>query len=95
MNKKTHDTDVEEFDPDKVRDKILHILKIYPIISPTMLQGGLGPAMRPIQWRPILQALVAEGLVMETQKSLRTPLDRYNTYTMLHLPETKIDLNGV
>lgn len=94
MNTKTKD-DVEEVEPEVIRAKILHILKIYPIISPTMLQGGLGPSMKPIQWRPILQALVKGGKVVETQKSMRTPLERYNTYTMLHLPETKIALDDV
>lgn len=87
--------DVDRLAPGIIRDKILHILKIYPIISPTMLQGGLGPYMKPVEWRPVLQALVADGLVIETQKSMRTPLERYNTYTMLHLPTTKIDLDDV
>lgn len=70
--------------------KILHLLSIYPIISPTMLQGGLGPQMRPAQWRPILADLVTEGKVIESTRSMLTPNDRYNTYSRLSLPSTPI-----
>ena len=80
----------EDLDPETIKDKILHILKIYPIISPTMLQGGLGPYMKPAQWRPVLQDLIASGKVKETQRSMRTHQERYNTYTMLHLPGTVV-----
>ncbi len=80
----------EMLDPNTIRDKILHILKIYPIISPTMLQGGLGPYMRPRQWRPILEQLVREGKVEETQESLQTHTGRYNMYSKLSLPNAKV-----
>ncbi len=78
----------------EVEAKILHLLKIYPIISPTMLQGGLGPYTKPAIWRPALQKLIEEGKVEETQESLQTPSERYNTYTKLSLPGTKVELNG-
>ena len=76
--------------PEEVRARILHILSIYPIISPTMLQSGLGPYTKPALWRPVLSDLIAEGKVMETQESLQTPSDRYNTYHKLSLPLTKL-----
>ena len=76
--------------PEELRVKILHLLTIYPIISPTMLQGGLGPAKKPALWRPVLEQLKAEGLVVETQESMLTPTDRYNTYTKLSLPGTVV-----
>ena len=66
--------------------KILHILGIYPIISPTMLQAGLGPSMKPALWRPVLLSLIANGKVIEDHESLLTPTERSNTYTKLSLP---------
>jgi len=69
----------------EIEAKILHILGIYPTISPTMLQGGLGPYTKPALWRPVLAKLVEEGKVIESQESLQTPSDRYNTYTKLSL----------
>lgn len=87
-------TEPEELAPDTIRAKILHILKIYPVISPTMLQGGLGPYMRPAQWRPILAELVVEGKVVETQESLQTHTGRYNMYSKLSLSGTKVTVGG-
>lgn len=73
---------------EEIRVKILHILSIYPVISPTMLQSGLGASWRPIFWRPVLEALIKEGKVEEVKDSMMTPTDRYNTYTKLSLPGT-------
>ncbi len=84
----------EMLDPNMIKDKILHILKIYPVISPTMLQGGLGPYMRPAQWRPVLKTLVEKGKVLETQESLQTHAGRYNMYSKLSLPGTKVVVGG-
>lgn len=47
----------------EVRAKILGVLTIYPKISPTMLQSGLGPSLSPSIWRPVLSGLVDDGLV--------------------------------
>ena len=47
----------------EIEVKILHLLGIYPIISPTMLQGGLGPSVKPALWRPVLARLINEAKV--------------------------------
>ncbi len=94
MSKTAQKTTVEEIEPETIKAKILHILKIYPIISPTMLQGGLGPYMRPAQWRPVLADLVEVGLVEETQESLQTHAGRYNMYSKLSLPGVVVTHSG-
>ena len=71
---------------EEIEARILHLLNIYPVISPTMLQGGLGPYTKPALWRPVLVHLIDKGQVVESQESLQTPSDRYNTYTKLSLP---------
>jgi len=78
-----------------VKAKILHLLKIYPVISPTMLQSGLGPYTKPAIWRPALAELISEGKVIETQESLQTPSERYNTYSKLALPLTRVTVGHV
>ena len=94
VNNKDKDKDKDEeqliMESDDIRDKILHILSIYPVISPTMLQGGLGPSLKPAVWRPILSELIDSGKVEETQDSMRTPTQRYNTYTKLSLFGTTV-----
>ncbi len=86
MNQKTQDKHTNE----DIATKILHILSIYPVISPTMLQGGLGPYMKPAQWRPVLASLIEDDKVIESSESMMTPNDRYNTYTKLSLPDTEV-----
>ena len=79
-----------EVEAQEIEAKILHILRIYPIISPTMLQGGLGPYVKPAIWRPVLNELIKAGKVVETQESLQTPAERYNTYSRLSLPGAEV-----
>ncbi|MEE8599020.1 MAG: hypothetical protein V3S69_05875 [Dehalococcoidales bacterium] len=96
MNKKARiDADPQvsgEVTSEDIEEKILHILRIYPVISPTMLQGGLGPYMKPAVWRPVLQRLISDGKVVETQDSMQTPSQRYNTYSKLSLPGTTVSV---
>ena len=68
-----------------IREKIIHLLKVYPIISPTMLQAALGAYVKPIKWRPVLVELIADGTVVEENESIMTPFKRYNSYTKLRL----------
>jgi len=89
MNDHVNEQESHVTDED-IRIKILHLLRIYPIISPTMLQGGLGPPMKPVAWRPVLEAMIKEGLVVQDQESMMTPTERYNTYTKLHLPNVVV-----
>lgn len=83
MNDQKHEQDTEV-----IEKKILHLLKVYPLISHTMLQGGLGPQYKPVDWRPVLRRLLKEGKIIEEQDSMETPFERYNTYTKLRLPGT-------
>lgn len=85
--------ELHDVSPEEIRTKILHLLRIYPIISPTMLQGGLGPAMKPVLWRPVLDELLKEGAVIQEQESMLTPTERYNTYTKLSLPGVTVTID--
>ena len=75
-----------EMTPEEIEAKILHLLGIYPIISPTMLQGVLGPPVKPALWRPVLEQLIEDGKVIAEQEGLLTPAERYNNYSKLRLP---------
>lgn len=61
------------------------MLSIYPVLSPTMLQAGIGPYQKPAHWRPILEELIHEGVVVREQEERKTPKERFNTYTKLRL----------
>lgn len=77
------DVTIEELQ--EAREKILHLLSIYPVISPTMLQSGLGPTAKPAIWRVALEQLKDEKLVTEYYESRSTIHGRHNTYTKLSL----------
>lgn len=71
-----------------IEDKIVHCLKIFPIISPSMLQIGLGTNHAPAEWKLVLRRLVEEGKVLETTMDTKTATGRHFSYTRLMLPET-------
>ncbi len=95
MNKSVNNQEKQDKltqETEEIEIKILHLLKIYPVISPTMLQSGLGPSTKPAQWRPCLKRLIDSGEVIEEQESMQTPSERYNTYSKLSLPGTKVSV---
>lgn len=67
-----------------LREKILFGLEIYPAVSPTMLHTFLGTATSTHVWKPILNDLIAEGLVARVEVTMTSPHDRTQTYSVLH-----------
>src|SRR5260370_32502321 len=59
-----------------IRQRILHVLSIYPKLSPSMLQVGIGTGMPPTLWRPILEQLVKDGAVDRYQLSATHPVSK-------------------
>lgn len=69
-----------------IKKRILHTLKIFPILSHSMLQQGIGTGFPPQLWAPVLETLIEEGLVIRTQTSATHPVTlRSQTYTLLSL----------
>lgn len=64
-------------------DKILHILNVYPFISPSMLQMGVGPSLPATLWKPLLERLIGEGRVFRIFTNKETPRHRIQQYTVL------------
>lgn len=71
-----------------IQEKILQVLSVYPRISPTMLQVGIGTSITPRMWHPILDKLIEESLVRkETLQGTNTSSGRDQTYTIISLVE--------
>jgi DNA-binding HxlR family transcriptional regulator len=71
---------------DPVEAKIIHTLTIYPKLSPSMLQAGIGPGIAPRVWRPALERLVKAGIVRKQEAAMEVPYSgRYQTYRILSL----------
>ena len=71
------------------RQRMLHALSIFPFLSASMLHQAIGTATSTTLWKPILDELLAEGLVTEVNITTKTPSGRHQSYTIFHLPENK------
>lgn len=67
------------------RERILHVLSVYPAISHSMLQIGVGTSYPPSVWKPVLDALIAEGIVKQIPIQAITPSQRAQAYNVLCL----------
>lgn len=68
-----------------IRDRIIHLLGMYPILSPSMLQVGLGPNLPPKEWRPVLAEMLEDKTVTRLEIVAPTPFGQHRTYTQLSL----------
>lgn len=71
----------KEVSTEEVREKILHVLSIYPKISPSMLQIALN--IKSAIWRPVVDTLVEEGLIKRSSLISPTPGGRHQSYIVL------------
>jgi hypothetical protein len=74
---------------EQVRERILHALEIFPFISSSMLHQAIGTATLGSLWKPVLNELIEEGLVVETTFSGKSSGGRTQSYSILHLPRNK------
>lgn len=68
-----------------IEDKLIHLLKIYPYLSPSMLQVGLGTSMPSKLWKPVLEELIGRHVIGEENLMMLSTKGRHQTYTRLHL----------
>lgn len=90
----TTDTE-EDFVPatdDIIRARLIHVLTIYPGISPSMLQVGIGTAISPKMWHPIMNRLKEEGIVKESEYMAQAPNGRDLTYKKLTIVNAQTTL---
>jgi len=76
----------------EVAIKILHILQVFPAISPSMLQIGIGSSLPAKLWRPILQQMIDDKTVKQDFCLFPTPSGRQTTYTIISLYNTEIKM---
>jgi len=70
---------------DWIEARIMHILSIYPKLSNSMLQVGMGTSLPPKIWKPTLMALVKSGVLTSSSVSSVTPEGRAQSYTVLSI----------
>lgn len=68
-----------------IRDKILKVLEMYPRISPSMLQIGIGSSLPTAIWRPVFDEMIASGTIVQTDIVSFSSTDRQQLYKIIHL----------
>lgn len=67
-----------------IQDKIMHTLSIYPKLSMSMLQVGIGTALTPKLWHPVFERLLKEGKITKQEITAHTPTTgREQVYTIV------------
>lgn len=92
MDTQTSPAVTEETHEGTIEDKILHVLRVYPVLSWAMLRTGAGNHYSTSEIRTALDNLIADGRVLRSTISLQTPLaQRTYQYERFHLPSCPID----
>lgn len=68
-----------------IAQRLLHTLTVYPCLSYSMIQVGLGNRYQPKDWRPVLEGLVQCGVVKRDDICLVSPIGRYQRHTRITL----------
>lgn len=71
-----------------IAERMLFTLGIYPKLSYSMLQVGIGTAIPPRLWHPVLARLKAEDKIIETEHHSRSPMHRDLVHRILMLKTT-------
>ncbi len=68
-----------------IQAKILYVLGLYPRLNRSMLQTGIGPAISPVIWGPVLDDMIQRKLVHEHVVNVKGPTQRANSPKILVL----------
>lgn len=71
--------------PQELKDTIVYLLGIYPVLSPSLLQLALGPTLTSESWKPLLSGLIDGGTVKRETLDTRAPNGRFRSHVLLSL----------
>lgn len=66
-----------------IGDRIRHVLTIYPKLSRSMLQVGIGTALTPKLWHPVFEKMKESGEIIEENVTATTPTGRTQVYSVI------------
>jgi EAL domain-containing protein (putative c-di-GMP-specific phosphodiesterase class I) len=67
------------------REKILHVLGIYPKLGRHHLQISLGTSVPASVWKPVLDAMIRDGTLKEETIPSESPSGRQQNYTAISI----------
>ena len=72
-------------DQTQIQEQLTHLLKVYPVLSPTLIQGLLGSNIRPTFWKPVLEAMIDEGSISRDEVQAQNAYGQFRSYTCIRL----------
>jgi hypothetical protein len=72
-----------------LKQRITHILSIYPELSPSMIQVALGASISSRWWKPVLEQMVNEGTLARRFAYSKGPGGKGRSYTLIRLNENR------
>jgi hypothetical protein len=78
-----------------MRQRINHLLEVYPYISRAMIQVGLSPAIPPKMWGPVLDQMAERGEVVRHEVDVTNASNRTITKNIYHLPSSPYPPLGI
>ncbi len=74
---------------DQLREQLVHLLGIYPILSTTMIQSFLGAKVRPKVWKPVLEEMIKDGVLVREWVISENYFGQLRSYTCISLGSGK------
>lgn len=73
----------------EIERRIIHVLTIYPKLSMTMIQVGIGTSIPAHRWRNVLERLLEQGKIVRHNVVAESIRGRMQTYKIFSLSATK------
>ncbi len=71
--------------PGQIQKHLTHLLKVYPVLSPTMIQAFLGSKVRPSTWKPIMEAMIEGDILVRYEVVSQNTWGQLRSYTCIKL----------
>ncbi len=75
-----------------VKERIAHILSIYPAVSVSMLSVSFSGGLKVAMWREVLEDMIAEGIVKRDFEVHLSPKKQNRTYTKISLRDREVEV---
>jgi hypothetical protein len=75
----------EKSPAEHIRERIEYALGIWPKLSKSMLQVGIGTSISPDMWHPVFDKMVEDGVIIVTDRPGVNPKGRKLTHEVIQL----------
>ena len=72
---------------EQTQKQIVHLLQVYPVLSPTLIQALLGAKARPRVWKPIMEVMIKDGTLVRSEMVSENSWGQFHSYTCIRLSD--------